>query len=179
MSIGILYVGFLIMGVVYALLSGAMGWLSDLVSGEVHGDVGGHGEIGHPHPISGTTVATFITGFGAGGIVAHYALGWSTTKGAMLATGTGMALALAAFLVLDWLFSQTQAGSEFRSESVVGRQAEVITAIPEGGMGEVSYVVKGQRETCSARASDGSAIAKGSTVVVENVVGSTFHVRVH
>lgn len=177
MTIGIIYVGLLIMGVVYAFISGAMGWLSDLASGEIHGDLGAHADLGHPHPISGTTVATFLTGFGGGGVVGHYGLGWSTGKGALLATGSGFALALAAFLVLDWLFSQTQAGSEFTSESIVGRQAEVITTIPQGGTGEVSYFVKGQRETGSARSTDGAAVRKGSTVVVEKVVGSTFYVR--
>ena len=178
MTIGIVYIGLLLMGVVYAFISGAMGWLSDLASGELHGDVGGHGELTHPHPISGTTVATFLTGFGGGGTVAHYFLAWPTVKGLLLAAGSGLALAGAAFLVLEWIFKQTQAGSEFEAGEVVGREAEVITAIPAGGAGEVAYFVKGQRESGTARSSDGSSIAKGSTVVIERVAGSALYVRV-
>ena len=65
MSIGMLYVGLLILGVVYAVIAGALGWLSDLGHADVHMDAGGHLDAGHAHPVSGTTIATFITGFGA------------------------------------------------------------------------------------------------------------------
>jgi len=178
MTVGTVYIGLLVLGVVYALISGAMGWLSDLGDGDIGVDASGHFDVGHPHPVSGTTIATFITGFGAGGIVGHYLLQWSFGWSLLLATGGGLLLAGAAYLVLDLIFSQTQAGSEHTVEDAVGRDAEVITAIPAGGVGEIAFVVRGQRDQAPARSTDGAAVPRGRVVVVDRMVGQTAYVRV-
>jgi membrane protein implicated in regulation of membrane protease activity len=175
---GLVYIGLLVVGVVYAFVSGALGWLSDLGGGEIHVDMGGHLDAGHAHPISGTIVATFITGFGAGGVIAHYVLKWSLLGGVGLACVSGLVLAGIAFAALDLIFSQTQAGSEFALEQMVGCEGEIITSIPDGGgPGEMAFLVKGQREVSPARSVDGSAIAKGRQVVIEKVMGATVYVR--
>jgi hypothetical protein len=158
-------------------VAGALGWLHDLGGGDIHVDASGHLDAGHAHPISGTIVATFITGFGAGGIVGHYLLLWPLLGGLALAAGSGLALAFAAFLTLEMIFKHTQAGSEFDTQNLANRDAEVITAIPEGGTGEVAYLVKGQRDTTAARAADGKRIAKGQLVTIERVTGSVAYVR--
>jgi membrane-bound ClpP family serine protease len=176
-SIGIVYIGLLLFGVIYALLTGAFGWLSDLGASDVHVDASGHLDAGHFHPISGTTIATFITGFGGGGIVGHYLLQWSLISGLALASATGLLLAAAAFGVLELIFKQTQAGAEYEVAELVGREAEVITAIPEQGTGEVAYLARGQREKAPARSSGGAAIPKGRPVVIEKVMGQTLYVR--
>lgn len=177
MTIGIAYVGLLVIGVVYALVAGAFGWLHDLGGGDIHVDVTGHLDAGHAHPISGTIVGTFITGFGAGGIVGHYVLKWPLLGGLALAAASGIALAVAAFFTLELIFKHTQAGSEFDVQRLADRDAEVITAIPEGGTGEVAFLVKGQRDMAAARAADGKRIAKGQLVVIERVMGSIAYVR--
>lgn len=177
MSIGVLYVGFLVLGLSYAVIAGAMGWLADLGDADVHVDPGGHLDAGHPHPVSGTTVATFITGFGGGGAVAHYLLRWPLLGSLGTALLIGFAVAGAAFAVLEVIFKQTHGGGEFKVEEAVGRDAEVITTIPKDGAGEIAFVVKGQREQASARATDGNEILHGRLVVVERVMGSTFYVR--
>ncbi len=177
MTIGLVYVGLLGIGVVYALMAGILGWIADLGDGDIQVDASGHLDAGHPHPISGTTVATFLTGFGGGGVVAHYVLAWSLLPGLGVAVASGLAVAAAAFGVLELIFRQTQAGSEFATAEVVGREGEVITSIPAGGTGEIAYLVKGQREQSAARAADGTAIPKGSLVAIENVMGSIAYVR--
>jgi membrane protein implicated in regulation of membrane protease activity len=177
-TIGIVYVGLLVMGVTYAFVSGAFGWFSDLGVGDgIHVDASGHLDAGHAHPISGTTIATFITGFGAGGVVAHYLLRWTGLASLGTATLSGLVLALAAYLVLELIFSQTQAGAEHDTGEAVGRDAEVVTPIPAGGTGEVAYLARGQRELASARTSDGTAVPRGRPVVIERVVGQTLYVR--
>lgn len=178
MSIGVVYIGLLIVGVVYAMIAGALGWLSDLGGGDIHVDASGHLSAGNVHPISGTIVATFTTGFGGGGIVGHYLLTWPLVGGLALATGSGLALAAAAFFTLELMFKHTQAGSEFDTRELVEREAEVMTTIPPGSTGEITYIVRGQRETAAARASDGGTIPKGQLVVIERVTGSVAHVRV-
>ena len=177
MSIGLFYLGLLIIGIVYAVMATALGWFSDLGHGDVHVDASGHLDAGHPSPISGTIIATFITGMGGGGCVAHYMLGWGTLAGILAATVSGLVVAGAAFLVLDVLFAKTQGGAEFALSEAIGRDAEVITTIPAGGVGEIAYVVRGQREISAARMVDGSTVVKGRTVVVERATGPTAYVR--
>src|SRR5262245_3731161 len=176
MSVGLVYIGLLIAGVVYAVASGFLGWRSD-VAVDIHLDVTGQLVAGHVHPSSGPIVATFVTGFGGGGTVGHYILRWSLLPGLLLAVGSGLCLAVAAFVTLELIFRQTEAGSEFGAHSLADREAEVITAIPASGTGEIATIVRGQRETTAARASDGQAIAKGQLVVIERVTGSVAHVR--
>jgi len=175
---GFVYVLLLGVGVIYALVTGALGWFSDLgVGDDIQVDVSGHFDAGHAHPISGTTIATFITGFGAGGVVAHYLLRWTGLASLATAAVSGIVLAVAAYLVLELIFSQTQAGAEYATGEVVGRDAEVVTPIPAGGTGEVAYLARGQRELAAARTSDGTAVPRGQPVVIERVVGQTLYVR--
>ncbi|MBP7148205.1 MAG: hypothetical protein KBD01_11705 [Acidobacteria bacterium] len=177
MSIGLIYIFLLVVGVTYAIISGALGWVADLGDGDIHVDAGGHVETDSPHPVSGTTIATFITGFGAGGTIGHYVLAWRRVPSLGLATASGICLAALAYGVLTIIFRQTQAGSEFAADEVVGREAEIITPIVGGGTGEIAFVIKGQREHASARTLDGSDIPRGRLVVIEKVVGPTVYVR--
>jgi hypothetical protein len=176
-SIGLIYVGLLVVGMVYAAITGMLGWLGDLGNGDVHVDASGHLDAGHPHPISGTTIATFITGFGGGGTIAHYVLELGRLGSIGIATVSGLLLAGAAFGVLDVIFRHTQAGAEYEGHEVIGRDAEVITGIPLGGTGEIAYTVRGQREQASARSVAGTAIPRGRLVVIEKMSGSTAWVR--
>jgi membrane protein implicated in regulation of membrane protease activity len=181
-TIGLFYVSLLVLGFLYAVISLLAGWISD-VGGHFHFDVGGHGDVpghadtGHLGPISGTTVATFITGFGGGGVIAHYWLRWPLLGSLAVAIGSGLAVAAAAYAVLEFIFKETQAGSEFAVGETVGREAEVIVSIPAGGVGEVAYIMRGQREQSSARSIDAAAIPKGSAVVIDRVSGPTAYVR--
>ncbi len=176
MTIGVIYTGLLALGILYALFATFFSWIADHDFG--HADVG-HVDGGQPHPLSGTVVATFITGFGGGGTLAHYQLEWTLIPGLVLALAAGTLLAGAAFGLLELLFSRTQAGSEFAVFDMVGRTAEVITPIAAEGTGEIAYMVKGQRERSAARSLDGVAISRGSSVVIEKFVGATAYVRVN
>jgi len=175
--IGIVYIGLLLLGAGYALVAGAVGWLSDIGGAEVEVDATGHLEAGSFHPVSGTTLATFITGFGGGGIVGHYLLRWSLVPGLALATGSGLLVAAAAYVILQVIFRQTQAGSEFAMSDMVGREGEVITPIPPGGTGEVAFLARGQRAKAPARSADGAAVPRGRPVLIEKVMGQTIYVR--
>lgn len=178
MIVGLIYIGLLLVGVVYAVLTGLLGFLSDLGDADVHMDASGHLDAGTLHPLSGPIVASFVTGFGAGGTVGHYLLRWPVPGSVGLASAAGLVLAGAAFAVMSTIFKHTQGGSEFSLDDVVGREGEVITVIPAGGMGEVACLVKGQREVAAARSADGSPIPRGEVVVVEKAMGPTLYVRV-
>lgn len=175
MTLGLIYAALFGIGVVYALLTTVFGWIADHDFGNLHVD--GAGQVDQPHPISGTVLATFVTGFGGGGTIAHYLMDWPLLGGLAAATVTGLVLAGAAFGVLELLFSRTQAGSEFQADDVVGRTAEVITTIPAEGVGEIAYLIKGQRARSAARAVGDQAIRKGTLVEIERMLGAVAHVR--
>lgn len=178
MTIGVAYVALFVLGVAYALLTGLLGWIGDIGGGgDVHVDASGHLDAGHAHPLSGTVIASFVTGFGGGGILAHYVFHLGLVAGSLAATVAGVALGASAFFTLELLFRHTEAGSEFAASEAEGAEAEVITGIPPGGTGEVAYLVHGARQASPARSADGSAIAKGRAVVIEKVMGSTLRVR--
>ncbi len=179
MTVAYFYNICLAVGFGYAVLTGVFGWLFEHGDGggDVQVDASGHLDAGHISPVSGTTIATFVTGFGAGGTVAHSVLDWNLIPGALLAAGSGLTLAGVAFVVLDFIFAHTQGGSEYATDDVVGGAAEVITPIREDALGEIAYIVKGQRERMSARTSDGTALAKGTQVVIESLTGATAYVR--
>jgi membrane protein implicated in regulation of membrane protease activity len=177
MTIGLLYIGLFLIGLVYAVITGVVGWWADFGHADVQVDASGHLDAGHAHPISGTTIGTFVAGFGGGGILGHYVLAWPLIGSLGTALGLGLLMAVAAFFVLELIFSQTEAGSEFSTESLVGRPAEVISPIPEDGTGEVAYIVKGQREQSPARSSEGTALSRGQRVIIVSARGTTVIVR--
>jgi membrane protein implicated in regulation of membrane protease activity len=175
MSVGIIYFLSFAIGLGYAIVVGIGGHLFG--GGDVH-DV--HMDIGTDLPISPlspTVVSTFLTGFGGGGLLANSYFQISVGKGVMVALLTGILLSCGTFGVLTILFKNTQAGSEYSVNEMVGRVVQIITPIPENGTGEVALVAKGTRIIGPARSEDGKAIERNSPVEVVRVAGNMYYVR--
>jgi membrane-bound ClpP family serine protease len=175
MSVGTIYAITFAIGLGYAILTGLA---SHLFGGDVSHDV--HMEVGTDlplSPLSPTVIATFLTGFGGGGLVASSYLGLSVGKGVLTAIMTGILLSGGTYTILLVLFRNTQAGAEYSSDEMVGRVVEIITPIPENGMGEIAFVVKGTRVSGPARSLDGKAIPRGAQIIIEKVVGNVYYVK--
>jgi membrane-bound ClpP family serine protease len=175
MSVGIVYFLSFAIGLAYAIFVGLAGHLFG--GGDVH-DI--HMDVGTDLPISPlspTVVATFLTGFGGGGLLANSYFQLSVGKGVVVALLTGVLLSCGTFGALTILFKNTQAGSEYSIGEMVGRMVQVITPIPENGTGEVAIIAKGTRVVGPARAEDGKAIARNAPVEVTRVVGNVYYVR--
>ena len=153
-----------------------------LLAGEIFGgdhDVGGH-EIGHggdadhaggPSVFSLRIMASFLTAFGVGGVVArYYHLSHPVASGVGIVCGVVMAGLVFQFAKV--LYSQ-QASSEIRMQGLVGTTAEVSVAIPSGGVGQVALSSGGARSEHIARSVDGLPIARGATVVVIGLGGDS------
>ena len=100
----------------------------DLVGHDVsleHGDA-----AGGPSIFSARIMASFITAFGVGGVVARY-YGMSHPAASGVGVVTGIVLAGIVFQFAKILHSQ-QASSEVRMPALVGHATEVTVAIPEG-----------------------------------------------
>jgi len=151
-----------------------------LFVGEVFGadhDVGGHdvhfehGDAGGPSIFSARIMASFITAFGVGGVVARY-YGLSHPAASGVGIVTGIVLAGVVYQFAKILYSQ-QASSEVRMPALIGRNAEVSVAIPEGGLGQVTVSFGGERTEHLARSEDGRAVARGALVVIRGLGGDS------
>jgi membrane protein implicated in regulation of membrane protease activity len=152
-----------------------------LFVGEVFGadhDVGGHdvhfehGDVGGgPSIFSARIMASFITAFGVGGVVARY-YGLSHPAASGVGIVTGIVLAGVVYQFAKILYSQ-QASSEVRMPALIGRNAEVSVAIPNGGVGQVTVSFGGERSEHLARSEDGRAVARGALVVIRGLGGDS------
>ncbi len=174
MSVGIIYFLCFAIGLAYALFVGLAGHLLGGDGSDVHMDVGTDLPIS---PLSPTIISTFLTGFGGGGLLASSYFQLSVGKSVIVAILTGILLSSSAFGVLTLLFKNTQAGSEFALEDMVGRYVEIITPIPENGTGEVALVAKGARVIGPARSVDGRAIPRTVPAKIVRIVGSVYYVE--
>jgi hypothetical protein len=195
--LGMFLLGFLFT-VVSALMSGAFGHAFGEGSafdahgghiGQMGGDVGptageGTPEVGWAQhnlatfsPLSPTTISAFLAGAGGIGYLALHSWEMGTGPAILLAVVSGLAFAGLVLGVMTWAFRATQGSSLVAQTSLVGAEAEVLTAIPPGGIGEIAYVKAGQRNVMSARCADGAAVPRGAKVVVKSVSAAVFVVE--
>lgn len=165
---------------VYAAV-GAFGLLFLLVM-LVLGDVfGGDHDAGHgfdhegdgggPGFLSARVIASFMTAFGVGGVVArYYQLSHPVSSGVGIAAGLVMATLVYQFA--KFLYGQ-QSSSELRVATLVGTHGEVTVGIPDNGVGEIMVTVGGERSAHIARSKDGKAIAAGNEVIVAGLLGQS------
>jgi membrane protein implicated in regulation of membrane protease activity len=167
--------------IIYAAVAafGFLVLLVMLVVGDLFGadhDIAGHDvaldhDAGGPSLFSARIMASFVTAFGVGGVLArYYDLSHPAASGVGIACGLVMSTIVYQFARL--LYSQ-QASSEVRMANLVGRSAEVLVAIPDGGVGQVTLTLGGERTDHIARSADGRAIARGTEVTITGLRGDS------
>jgi membrane protein implicated in regulation of membrane protease activity len=167
-------------GCLYIVGSAAAGHLGDSGDSGPHGHHGGHGGHGaefHFPFFSPLALATLATAIGGFGLIAKHGLDVSDTASLLLALPVAMVAAYATTYVAFRLVEGSRGSSQFRMTEITGAQAEVVTPIPVGGVGEVSAMVQGQRFSGPAREADGLEVARGALVTVVSMVGPTMVVR--
>src|SRR4030095_4295393 len=149
------------------------------VNSPTHIDVAGHADSGAVHfsPLSPVTICMFITAFGGVGLIGKQLLQLDLPAHLALAGLSGFVVAGATFFLFNALFKVTQGSSVPGQLEVLGIDAEVTTAIPRDGIGEIAYVLRGSRYTAPARGLTGEPHAARQVVVVRKVVGGTFLVE--
>jgi membrane protein implicated in regulation of membrane protease activity len=129
------------------------------------------GEFGGPSIFSARIMASFLTAFGVGGVVArYYDLSHPAASGVGVVAGAVMSSIVFQFAKI--LYSQ-QASSELRMATLVGRSAEVSVGIPDGGVGQITLTVGGQRTEQVARSATGSAVPRGAEVLITGLRGDS------
>ena len=110
---------------------------------------------------SPTIMAAFITAFGGFGLVfSQFAATSSAIISVPLSLVGGFIVAAALLTFFRSVFRHTQSSSESRIRALLNTEANVITPIPENGVGEIAYVVGGSRYAAPARAENGVAVVK-------------------
>lgn len=162
---------------IIVVVSGGLGGDVDVPDADVPGfDIGdadafdvGSVEVS---PISPITISTFITAFGAVGIISRQLFGVSGPVSLLSSTAGGLLLSGVMFLFYSRFLIGSQGSSEVRVSQLVGLTAEVIAPIPEDGVGEIAVVAQGSRVTYPARSSQGTAIKRGTLVIIDQMLGT-------
>jgi membrane protein implicated in regulation of membrane protease activity len=133
-----------------------------------HADVS---EGGGPSIFSARIMASFLTAFGVGGVVArYYDLSHPAASGVGIVAGIVLSALVYQFARI--LYGQ-QASSEVRMTSLVGQAAEVTVGIPAGGVGQVTLTFGGERTMQIARSSESRPIPPGTEVKITGLLGDS------
>jgi membrane protein implicated in regulation of membrane protease activity len=178
----IIYGFCLVVGLIFTLTSVMVGHFFG--SGDHVAGSGGHVEAGADSSdapgisiFSPTIIASFITAFGGFGLIfTQFPKTSNAAVSAPLSLVGGLVVAGVLLLFLRMVFRHTQSSSESHVAELVGAEANVITSIPENGVGEIAYVVGGTRYSAPARGENGAAVPNGRTVKIVRIVGTQFYV---
>jgi len=182
----IIYAICLAVGLVFTIFSAIAGHLfgGHDVGGHMDMGTGGHAEAGFDHSglpgisfFSPTVLASFVTAFGAAGLILRSIPATSSYWiSAPLAAVAGLVIAGITLWLFNAMFRNTESSSESRVGSLVGQIASIVTPIPENGVGEIAYVQGGTRYTAPARTSTGQKVGPGRSVRITRIVGTQFFV---
>ena len=116
-----------------------------------------------------SSIAAFVGAFGFGG-----ALSLALVPTTLLAVVVGAGIGSPAAWGAVWLTRALRSGEDtatFRSDSMIGATARVITPIPEGGFGEVHLTASGHVRKFSARSEH--PVDAGTDVWISGIVSPT------
>lgn len=178
--LNIVYAAALFIGVVYAFfllffqgIGDALGDFDLDLDGDLDVDTDGASEaVG----ISMLAIASFVSAFGASGLISVTLLGAGRAVSLILALGGGLIIGLLAQLIFMYVLSPT-ISSEIRQAKLVGMTGEITTPIPANGVGQIALIAEGSRITFSARSTKhGEVVPRGMPVRVERISGNIAYV---
>ena len=172
--------------VLSALLAGVFSTHFDgpvhLDGGGVHGDGGGVHSDGsegtvHYSPWSPVTIAMLIATFGGTGLLYKKFLNPAPYVHLPLAAVSGIVVAGFLSWILYALMLRMQSTSQPRAGEAIGVEAEVTVAIPNGGVGEIAFTLRGGRLNAPARTVDDKELPAGRIVRIVRQTGPTYLVQ--
>jgi len=145
--------------------------------GAEHGELAvADGSMTQLGPFSPMIVAMFFAFFGASGMLFTGVIPLS-----YLSLLPSVALAFGgAWLFMSGInkiFAATEASSEAEAWRLVGREAQVITPIPQDGVGEIQYQAKGSTFSAPARTQDGTPAGRATMVTIIDSSRTIFTVK--
>jgi membrane protein implicated in regulation of membrane protease activity len=176
-GLSILYLVLLGIGIIFAALV-LIGGLDGIdLPGLPDFHIGVEGADGGAGSLSPVAIASFVTAFGAFGLLSLGLFNATQPWSLAWAIGGGIIVAALAHFAFSYFLIRPQGSSEVRTQDIVGAVAEVTAPIPADSVGSVTFVAQGGRVSYPAKSADGVAIARGVTVVVEKATGGVLVVR--
>jgi membrane protein implicated in regulation of membrane protease activity len=171
------YIVLAVVGCGYVAIALALGQAFD-VAGDVDAGIGDahHGAFHFPF-FSPTALATLSGAIGALGLIAQFGFSLPPSRSLLVALPGGVIFTYVVTYVGWRLLATSASTTAFSPVELAGVEAEVLTPIPAGGVGEAAALVKGQRFTASAREEQGLPVPRGAIVTVVRLAGSTLIVR--
>jgi membrane protein implicated in regulation of membrane protease activity len=149
--------------------------------------LGGHGhapagsQTGGPghgvSPFNLFSIAVFLAWFGGTGYLLSRYSTVVFAGGLLLSTLVGLIGASIVFVFLSRVLANPAAEMDGADYEMVGVLGSICNPIRVGGTGELLYSQMGTRRVCGARSEDGTAIPKGTEVVVTRYERGIAYVR--
>src|SRR5215467_5929122 len=128
-------------------------------------------------PFNLISLTAFLAWFGGTGfLLARHSTMWFFTA-LLISMLSGIGGAAIIYLFLRRVLSSPDEELEAADFDMVGVLGKLSVRIREGGTGELIYSQAGTRRVCAARSEDGSAIVKGTEVVVTRFERGIAYVR--
>ena len=169
-----IFLGCFVIGFLLSVVSFAFGvvdahvhfpWESQLPVGHA-----GHIHAGNVHaamgPINFATITAFLAWFGGTSYLLTSEFRWLMLPSVLVGIVLGVCGASIVFWFMAkllWSPRENMRSADYHMVGVLGRLTQPIR---EGGIGELVYSHGGARMSCGARSDDGTAIEKGTEVVV-------------
>jgi len=143
----------------------------------------GHAATDHPQqsggvsPFNFVTLTAFLAWFGGTGYLLTRYSGLWVGFGLLASVTSGLVGAAIVFVFLSRVLISEDENMDPADYEMVGVLGRVSSSIREGGTGEIVYTQMGTRRVCGARSDDGSAVGKGTEVVVTRYEKGIAYVR--
>jgi hypothetical protein len=133
--------------------------------------------VGNVSPFNPPSLAAFLAWFGGTGyLLTRFSTVW-VGLGLLLSVVSGIVGGGIIFFFLSRVLISDEENMDPADYEMVGVLGRLCVSIREGGTGEILYSQAGTRRVCGARSEDGSAIAKGTEVVVTRYEKGIAYVR--
>jgi hypothetical protein len=140
---------------------------------------GGHqgARSGSVSPFNFVTLTAFLAWFGGTGyLFTRFSTVW-VGLGLLFSVLSGLVGGGIIFLFLSKVLMSDEENMDAADYEMVGVLGRLCVSIRDGGTGEILYSQAGTRRVCGARSEDGSAMAKGTEVVVTRYEKGIAYVR--
>jgi hypothetical protein len=150
-----------------------------------HGHIGAHGAHGasahsvnlsHVSAFNLPTVMAFLAWFGGMGYMMSHSFGAGLVISLVIALLGGTFGGVIVYKFLAY-FMAHDGSIDPADDDMIGVVGTVENAIRPGGTGEIIYIRRGTRHTCSARTEDATPITQGAEVVITRFEHGIAYVR--
>jgi membrane protein implicated in regulation of membrane protease activity len=171
-TLNCIYFSSLVSGLILALASMVLSGIGgDGADGGADFDADGDG-AGDLTIFSPVTIGAFLAVFGGVGLITSVGFEMDARLSLVISGFSAALISLLVAVVYSRLLIELHGSTNISETEMVGIEGVVTTPIPATGLGEVQFEIHGERMSRPARSTDNTPIPRGSTVMIEQVLGA-------